>query len=217
VVSKADALQRINQVGEKLMSQSGSNSSNSSNSNEVYVSLEFTPNPNTLKYSVNRTLLTRGAVNIVRKDDAEKRSPLAAKLFEIPGICGVMIGTHFVTVTKTEEGDWDLVHKSVSSLIEKHLAEGAPVLNEGAAESGHQQGGGSEVEQKIKDLLDREIRPAVAMDGGDIVFDRYENGTVYLHLQGACAGCPSATMTLKMGIETRLREAIPEVQEVVSV
>jgi Fe-S cluster biogenesis protein NfuA len=189
----------------------------SQSASDVYVSLEFTPNPNTLKYSVNRTLLTRGAVNIVRKEDAEQRSPLAAKLFAVPGICGVMIGTHFVTVTKTEDGDWDLVHKSVSSLIEKHLAEGAPVVNEGVSDSGHQQGGGSEVEKKIKDILDQEIRPAVAMDGGDIVFDRYENGTVYLHLQGACAGCPSSTMTLKMGIETRLREAIPEVQEVVSV
>ncbi len=184
---------------------------------DVYVSLEFTPNPNTLKYSVNRTLLTRGAVSFGRKEDAQKRSPLAAKLFEIPGISGVMIGTNFVTVTKTEDGDWDLVHKNCSSLIERHLAEGLPVVEEGVSDTGHSQGSGSEVEKKIKDLLDKEIRPAVAMDGGDIVFDRYEDGVVYLYLQGSCAGCPSATMTLKMGIETRLREAIPEVREVVSV
>jgi len=184
---------------------------------DVYVSLEFTPNPNTLKYSVNRTLLTRGAVSLSRKEDAEKRSPLAAQLFQIPGICGVMIGTHFVTVTKTEDGDWDLVHKNCSSLIEKHLAAGLPVVEEGVSETGHNAGAGTEIEAKIKELLDNEIRPAVAMDGGDIVFDRYEDGVVYLFLQGSCAGCPSATMTLKMGIETRLREAIPEVREVVSV
>lgn len=187
------------------------------NQSDVYVSLEFTPNPNTLKYSVNRTLLTRGAVSLSRKEDAEKRSPLAAQLFQIPGICGVMIGTHFVTVTKTEDGDWDLVHKSCSSLIEKHLAAGLPVVEEGVSETGHNTGTGTEIEAKIKELLDNEIRPAVAMDGGDIVFDRYEDGVVYLYLQGSCAGCPSATMTLKMGIETRLREAIPEVREVVSV
>ena len=184
---------------------------------QVYVSLEFTPNPNTLKYSVNRELLARGAVSFTRKEDAEKRSPLAAQLFGVSGICGVMIGTNFVTVTKTEDGDWDLVHKSCSNLIEKYLVEGLAVVNEGVSDSGHSQGVGSEVEAKIKDILDKEIRPAVAMDGGDIVFERFENGTVYLFLQGSCAGCPSSTMTLKMGIETRLREAIPEVQEVVSV
>lgn len=187
---------------------------------EVYVSLEFTPNPNTLKYSVNRELLDKGAANFTKKEDADTRSPLAAKLFAISGIAGVMIGKNFVTVTKTDEGDWDVVHKSCSTVIEQHLAKGEPVLLDaapaGANEGGHK-GGTTEVEGRIKQILDNEIRPAVAMDGGDITFDRFENGTVYLYLQGSCAGCPSSTVTLKMGIETRLREAIPEVQEVVSV
>ena len=187
---------------------------------DVYVSLEFTPNPNTLKYSVNRELLERGAANFTKKEDADARSPLAAKLFAIPGIAGVMIGKNFVTVTKTDEGDWDVVHKTCSSALEQHLAKGEQILSEaavaGASTDAHK-GGTTEIENKIRQILDNEIRPAVAMDGGDITFDKFENGTVYLYLQGSCAGCPSSTMTLKMGIETRLREAIPEVQEVVSV
>src|ERR1700753_3926645 len=94
-------------------------------SNDVYVSLEFTPNPNTLKYSVNRELLASGAANFTKKEDADVRSPLASKLFAIDGISGVMIGKNFVTVTKTEAGDWDVVHKSASNLIESHLTENA--------------------------------------------------------------------------------------------
>lgn len=183
---------------------------------DVYVSLEFTPNPNTLKYSVNRQLIDRGTANFLNKEDADQKSPLASKLFEVPGICGVMIGRNFVTVTKTEDGDWDVVHKSSSSIIEKHLSQNEVVLNDVAPHEAHK-GGESEIENKIREILDQEIRPAVAMDGGDITFEKYENGTVYVYLQGACSGCPSSTATLKMGIETRLRQAIPEIVEVVSV
>lgn len=184
---------------------------------EIYVTLEFTPNPNTLKYSVNRKLLDSGALNITRKEDAAAKSPLAAKLFEIPGIGAVMIGRDFVTVTKMEDGDWDVVHKRTSQTIEDHLGAELPIVHEGAlAASGHG-GGESEAEGKIREILDKEIRPAVAMDGGDITFDRFEAGVVYLHMQGSCAGCPSSTATLKMGIETRLKEAVPDVLEVVAV
>jgi Fe-S cluster biogenesis protein NfuA len=193
-----------------------------SQNNPVYVSLEFTPNPNTLKYSVNRQLLkTRTTANFGRKEDADATSPLAAKLFAIPGIRGVMIGKDFVTVTKTEEGDWDVVHKTTSETLEEHLGSDAIVVNEDkmAAEAHAKAATGETagIEMKIKDILDQEIRPAVAMDGGDITFDRFEDGVVYLHMQGSCAGCPSSTATLKDGIETRLRDAIPEVIEVVSV
>ncbi|NBU22171.1 NifU family protein [bacterium] len=183
---------------------------------DVYVSLEFTPNPNTLKYSVNRQLLSQGAVNFVKKEDAEGRSPLAAKLFAVPGICGVMIGKDFVTVTKTEDGDWDVVHKSSSSIIEQVLTANEGVILEGAQSPAHK-GGESEIEKKIREILDQEVRPAVAMDGGDITFEKYEDGIVYLYLQGACSGCPSSTATLKMGIETRLKRDIPEIIEVVSI
>jgi Fe-S cluster biogenesis protein NfuA len=183
----------------------------------VYVSLEFTPNPNTLKYSVNRELLARGAANFTRREEADARSPLAAKLFGVSGIAGVMIGKNFVTVTKADDGDWETVHKSCSTIIETHLASGEQVLGEEPSPEGRVAAGGSEIERKIREILDNEIRPAVAMDGGDITFEKFENGVVYLYMQGSCSGCPSSTMTLKMGIETRLKEAIPEVREVVSV
>ncbi len=186
-------------------------------SQAVYVSLEFTPNPNTLKYSVNRELLAAGAANFTRKAEAADRSPLAAKLFEIPGILGVMIGRNFVTVTNAEDGDWDVVHKSTSTLLEQYLTAGEPILKAGSEETSAHKGGSTEIEKRIREILDNEIRPAVAMDGGDITFEKYEDGVVYLYLQGSCSGCPSSSMTLKVGIETRLKEAIPEVQEVVSV
>ncbi|MGZ3689523.1 MAG: NifU family protein [Bdellovibrionota bacterium] len=184
---------------------------------DVYVSLEFTPNPNTLKYSVNRELLSKGAMNFARREEEAGRSPLAAKLFSIPGIAGVMIGRNFVTVTKTEDGDWDLVHRQCSREIEAHLAANLPVVDEKALEADAHKGGDTQIENRIRQILDEEVRPAVAMDGGDITFERFENGTVYLFLQGSCSGCPSSTATLKVGIETRLRQAIPEVKEVVSV
>ena len=124
---------------------------------DVYVSLEFTPNPNTLKYSVNRTLLSKGgAVNFLKRDDAEKRSPLAARLFQIPGICGVMLGKDFVTVTKTEDGDWDLVHKGCSEAIEAHLTQNLPVVDESTLSDAHG-GGDSQLERRIKEILDSEI------------------------------------------------------------
>jgi Fe-S cluster biogenesis protein NfuA len=185
-------------------------------SEPVYVSLEFTPNPNTLKYSVNRQVLERGAISFRGKEDAQKRSPLAAKLLDVPGISGVMFGKDFVTVTKSEEGDWDVVHKNATQIIESHLGAGQPVVTDAGPLDAHKEGGGA-IENQIRQILDNEIRPAVAMDGGDITFDRYEDGIVYLYMQGSCAGCPSSTATLKMGIETRLKEAIPEIQEVVSI
>ena len=182
----------------------------------VYVSLEFTPNPNTLKYSVNRQLVDKGAMNFLKSEEAEGRSPLAVLLFNVPGVAGVMLGRDFVTVTKSEDGDWDLVHKGASGTIERYLSTGEPVVIQTDTPSAHK-GGESEIENKIREILDQEIRPAVAMDGGDITFEKFENGVVYLYLQGSCSGCPSSTATLKVGIETRLREAIPEVQEVVSI
>lgn len=185
---------------------------------DIYVSLEFTPNPNTLKYSVNRELLSRGAVSITSAEEAQERSPLAARLMTVDGISGVMIGKDFVTITKSEEGDWDGVHKNASKIIEEHLGQGEPVVNEEAlAQAQATKGGDSDVENKIRQILDQEIRPAVAMDGGDISFERYEDGIVYLFMQGSCAGCPSATATLKMGIENRLKQEIPDIVEVVSV
>ena len=185
----------------------------------VYVSLEFTPNPNTLKYSVNRVLLEKGAVNVPRKEEAAAKSPLAEKLFGVGGISGVMIGRDFVTVTKSESGDWDVVHRTASKVIQEHLDQNLPAVSPAAGEATVSALSSeiSDIERKIRLILDQEIRPAVAMDGGDITFDRFEDGVVYLQMQGSRSGCPSSTATLKMGIETRLKEACPEVREVVSV
>lgn len=203
--------------------------------NPVYVSLEFTPNPNTLKYTVNRSLLSqsevysKNAVNFTNSSadlkKAEAFSPFVHQLFQVEGISGVMLGKDFVTVTKAEDGDWDHVHKSASQLIQKTLEEEKLIVDEkGLYESEATSSSGAEksapqteTEQKICEVLDHEIRPAVAMDGGDITFERYADGVVYLQLKGACSGCPSSTMTLKMGIENRLKQILPEIKEVVSV
>lgn len=182
------------------------------------ISLEFTPNPNTLKYVVNKTLLEKGAANFMTKDSASKASPLASKLFDIVGVSGVMIGKNFVTITKGEQGDWESLNNGVMDTLKNHINSGLQIMEATAIDTAAPTGtGNGEIENKIRAILDAEIRPAVAMDGGDITFEKFENGVVYLYLQGSCSGCPSSTATLKMGIETRLRDAIPEVQEVVSI
>lgn len=182
----------------------------------IEISLEFTPNPNTLKYVVNRTLLEKGAANFPSKEKAE-HSPLAKKLFGVLGVAAVMIGRNFVTVTKGAEGDWEGLNRGVNEVLKEHLSANLPVVDESFVTSGPTGQGSGAIEDKIREILDNEIRPAVAMDGGDITFEKFENGVVYLYMQGSCSGCPSSTATLKMGIENRLKEQIPEVQEVVSV
>lgn len=184
----------------------------------VNIQLEWTPNPSTLKYVVDRRLVSSGAVNITSKEAAAEKSPLARKLMDIVGVTAVMIGSNFITVTKGEEGEWDELNDAVMATLDSHLSANEPVVDEAAVAAARQAAGAAgSVEERIRDILDNEIRPAVAQDGGDITLDRFEEGIVYLHMQGACAGCPSSTATLKMGIEGRLRDAIPEVTEVVSV
>lgn len=183
----------------------------------VTINLEFTPNPHTLKFVVNRTLRERGAANFLDASKAEK-APLAQKLFAIPGVQAVMIGTQFVTITKSLSGDWDVLAEKVPETLEEHLNAGLPIFaadyqEEATAPSGSQ----SEIERRIREILDTDIRPAVAMDGGDITFDRYEDGVVYLEMRGSCSSCAHSVATLKMGVETRLKEAVPEIKEVVQV
>jgi Fe-S cluster biogenesis protein NfuA len=184
----------------------------------VTVTLEFTPNPNTLKFVVNRQFLERGAANFTEPGKAEG-SPLAQKLFQIKGIAGVMIGTNFITITKAPEGDWDIVADEVPKAMDAFVQSGAPFFTQGwlSTPVPTSSGENADIEAKIREVLDNEIRPAVAMDGGDITFGRFEDGVVYLHLQGACSSCPSSIATLKMGVETRLKEVIPQVKEVVQV
>lgn len=184
----------------------------------VNIQLEWTPNPSTLKYVVDRQLLPSGALNYTSREKAQAESPLATRLMGIPGVAGVMLGGNFITVTKGDEGEWDELNDAVMSALDEHLGGDQPVVNEEAlaARASQAQSGGA-VEERIRAILDAEIRPAVAQDGGDILLDRFEDGIAFLHMRGSCAGCPSSTATLKMGIETRLRELVPEVNEVVAV
>lgn len=179
---------------------------------DILITAEATPNPNTVKLNVNREFLERGAVNYPTKERAQE-SLLASKLFENDSIAGVMIGPSFISLTKKPDADWQSVAPEVDTikaLLESgdELFPNKPVEKDPAS---------SAVEQQIRDILDREIRPAVARDGGDIELYDYQDGIVTLHLQGACGSCPSASMTLKMGVENRLKQLIPEVQEVVQV
>ncbi|HRK03229.1 MAG TPA: NifU family protein [Oligoflexia bacterium] len=187
--------------------------------NTPNISLEFTPNPNTLKYVLEETILEKGPANFATRESATK-SPLATRLFEVLGVAGVMIGRNFVTITKGSDGDWESLNRGVMDVMKDHLGKGLPVVDAdyvAAHDAAASASAGGGIEDKIREILDREIRPAVAMDGGDITFDRFEAGVVYLQMQGSCSGCPSSTATLKQGIETRLKSAIPEIQEVVSV
>lgn len=173
-----------------------------------------TPNPNTIKFLLNVTFLESGSIDFQDADKAES-SPLPKALFEISGIRGVMIGTNFVSITKSSEAGWESVLEASSNLIKEMASQDNLIdaaLIEKAQEKGEED---NEIVAKIKHILDTEIRPAIAMDGGDCSFEDYEDGVVTLALQGACSSCPSATLTLKMGIEGRLKEEIPEVKEVV--
>jgi Fe-S cluster biogenesis protein NfuA len=183
----------------------------------IDIRLEFTPNPNALKYVLDdHTLIPRGSASFSDKAAAES-SPLARRLMGIPGVASCMIGSNFVSVTKADEGDWEVLDLKTREALKEHVISGEPSVNPLSLEKPKVSSEGeTETERKIKEVLERDIRPAVAMDGGDVVFERFEDGIVYLYMQGSCSGCPSSTATLKMGIETRIRQAVPEVQEVVA-
>lgn len=183
---------------------------------EIAVNLEFTPNPNTLKFTTNVQLLERGAANFTDMSKTDS-SPLARALFEIEGVSGILIAPHFVTVTKAPTGSWETLATAIPTVLEKHLGADLPVMADTWTFEQPETKSLSKVEALIIEILEKEIRPAVAMDGGDIEFERFDSGTVYLAMQGACKSCPSALATLKDGVEQRLKAAIPEVQSVVQV
>ena len=180
----------------------------------MFIQTESTPNPATLKFLPGQSVLGQGTADFTDADAAGK-SPLAQAIFATEGVIGVFLGADFVTVTKAEATDWAHIKPAILGAIMEHYQSGRPVMV-GAAEEGHavQEGPDSEIVEQIKELLDTRVRPAVAQDGGDITFHGFERGVVYLHMKGACAGCPSSTLTLKMGIENLLRHYIPEVTEV---
>jgi Fe-S cluster biogenesis protein NfuA len=144
------------------------------------------------------------------------RSPLAAKIFGFPWTSSVYVGTDFITVTKQDWVEWDLLAQPLSGLIQEHLNNDEPVVVEFVA-SVEDDPNDAPIVRNIKSVLNREIRPVVALDGGDIVFHKYQDQTLFVHMKGACAGCPSSQVTLKEGIETRMKELFPEIKEVVSV
>ena len=181
----------------------------------MFIQTESTPNPATLKFLPGQTVMEQGTADFPNSGSANS-SPLAERLFALNGVTGVFLGNDFVTVTKQDSIDWEHIKPSILGAIMDHFHSGAPVIDGEQTGSVHAEHSGEDTEivGQIKELLDSRVRPAVAQDGGDITFHGFERGVVYLQMQGACAGCPSSTMTLKMGIENLLRHYIPEVTEV---
>ena len=186
---------------------------------KLEISVQITPNPNTLRFGVNRNLIEKGSINFPTKELAE-HSRLAKALFEIKNVSGVMIGLHFISVTKIEHSEWTELAAPVTDAIRAILESEGPLFDQDALANLQPTDSSADenvIEKRIRQILDEEIRPAVAMDGGDVTFYSFHEGILTLNLQGACSSCPSAVLTLKMGIENRLREEIPEIKEVVQV
>ncbi|HVO01858.1 MAG TPA: NifU family protein [Candidatus Cybelea sp.] len=181
----------------------------------MFIQTEETPNPATLKFLPGRDVVGSGSVDFASAENAG-RSPLAERLFKVDGVERVFLGQDFVTITKSPAKDWAMLKPALLGVIMEHFVSGQPVLlAEGAAASAAAEGDeDDEIVAQIKELLETRVRPAVAQDGGDIIFHAFEDGVVYLHMQGSCSGCPSSTATLKMGIENMLRHYVPEVVEV---
>ena len=185
----------------------------------MFIQTEQTPNPATLKFLPGRPVMTSGTANFTT-EKAARISPLAERIFTLPDVTGVFLGTDFITVSKAGDGDWYQLKPAILAVIMEHFTAGRPVLVADAMESaaaGTSKEEEDEVIAQIKELLETRVRPAVAQDGGDIIFHDFEDGVVYLHMQGSCSGCPSSTATLKAGIENMLRHYIPEVVEVCAV
>lgn len=180
------------------------------------LSVEITPNPNTLKFVANQVFIESGSYDFPAREKA-KNSPLALKLFDLQEVAGVLIGSNFIAVTKTPQAEWQPLIPPVVKVIQDFLASGKSPILEVKSPALLKDTADGEIEKKIRAILDEEIRPAVARDGGDIIFYGYKDGVVTLHLQGACSHCPAATMTLKLGVESRLKESIPEIKEVVEI
>jgi Fe-S cluster biogenesis protein NfuA len=186
----------------------------------MFIQTEQTPNPATLKFLPGRVVMASGTANFTDPEVAARMSPLAERLFALPQVTGVFLGADFITVTKAADGDWYLLKPAVLAVIMEHFTAGRPVALVEIADNAlteTRQEDEDEVVSQIKELLETRVRPAVAQDGGDIIFHDYADGVVYLHMQGSCSGCPSSTATLKAGIENMLRHYIPEVVEVQAV
>ena len=181
----------------------------------MFIQTESTPNPATLKFLPGETVLGTGTADFPSAEAAGS-SPMAKRLFAVDGVTGVFLGGDFVTVTKAEGQEWDVLKAPILGAIMEHFQSGQPMMEGESTASGHAEhtGEDGEIVNQIKELLDTRVRPAVAQDGGDITFYGFREGVVFLEMKGPCAGCPSSTATLKHGIENLLRHFIPEVSEV---
>ena len=179
----------------------------------MFIQTEDTPNPLTIKFLPGKEVMKSGTADFKNKD-LSANSPLASRLFDVEGIDGVFLGSDFISVTKKKDAEWFSLKPSILGKIMEHYASGEAVLLVNSYDESNEDIDESDTVQQIKKLLETRVRPAVAMDGGDIQFESFEDGIVTLLMKGACSGCPSSTATLKMGIENMLRHYIPEVQEV---
>jgi len=179
----------------------------------MFIQTEETPNPNTLKFIPGVQVLEKDTIEFKDKDSATI-SNLGKLIFSINGIERVFLATDFVSVTKSQDTNWEILKPLILTAIMDHYASGKKVMEKNQNNNDKAVDEDSEIVKQIKELIDQRVRPAVAMDGGDISFCSFENGVVTLQMKGACAGCPSSTATLKMGIENMLRHYIPEVVEV---
>ncbi len=178
----------------------------------MFIQTEFTPNPASLMFLPGVAVMTSGTANFTAAEQSS-RSPLASRLFAIGGVDGVFLGHDFITVTKNPAQEWEVIKPQILAAIMDHFTSGEDVI-EGEEPVGSADGDGDAVTAQIKELIETRVRPAVAQDGGDIIFRGFEDGIVYLHMQGSCSGCPSSTATLKHGIENMLRYYVPAVTEV---
>ena len=185
----------------------------------MFVQVEPTPNPATLKFLPGKTVMTQGT-QFYQDESSAGNSLLAQKLFQINGVESVLYGEDFITISKNEASNWTLLKPAIMGAIIEQFATNNPLIEEPQfkktyVEDKHSiKSSDSDVVKKIKELLDTKIRPAVAMDGGDIIFNEYVDGWIWLEMQGACQGCPSSTATLKSGIENMMKHYIPEVRGV---
>lgn len=179
----------------------------------MFVQIEETPNPETLKFLPGRAVMESGTAEFSDVEDAQ-RSPLASALFATQGVEGVFFGADFISVTKGASYEWSSLKPLVLGRIVDYFAIHETVTVKITKEENLETEELDSISREIRELIDSRVRPAVAMDGGDITFDRFENGTAYLKLKGACSGCPSSSVTLKNGIESMLKYYIPEVKAV---
>ena len=181
----------------------------------MFIQTEATPNPATLKFLPGRDVLGEGTVDYRSREEAHM-SPLALRLFDVAGVTGVFLGSDFISVSKGD-AEWPHIKPAVLGAIMEHYLSGAPVMtgdDDQTSERGIYDPADEETVTTIKELLETRVRPAVAADGGDIIFHGFKDGVVSLHMRGACAGCPSSTATLRGGIENLLKHFCPDVQEV---